>query len=283
MNLQNCTNLPPSIVREIALDLPISDVINICKTSKRCNKIVCQNNDFWYLRYQRDFSFVGEKPEQYDYRLWYMQQHFVVEILSSSGNELQQVLEKLIIDNINEDMTTNDYLKFSLLKRSYLFLSEPNDYFDQYNKAKSGSKTGYFLYSNPVAFISEEEFNETIKPDVNPVIIHNLTGNIRIFKSGGWKNATFMEDSIYKDILKKYKELNPIGTFYGEYINEKFSIGVTNVMKPKKCQNVEKSILLALLDSFEDLNISDPNKLTQSDLCYIIKHILLLINYVWFF
>lgn len=278
MNLSNCTNLSPSIVRDIALDLPLTDVNNLCKTSKTCNNIVCKSENYWYLRYIQDFSFVGDKPDQYNYKSYYMYNYFIDELLSYSGNELQQILEQLIIDDINENITAYNHFKLSLLERAYLYLDEPIYYINQLKPIRPQYKMVVDLH--PILSLSGEEFDQLLKIGDNPVIIHNLTGNIRIFKSGEWINATNREDSIYKDILKTYKELNSIESFYGQYINNKFSIAIDD-MKPKKCQAIEESVLLELINVFEDINI--PNDLMHEDLCYIIKHILLLINSVWFF
>ena len=48
--------LPDDMVIGIALGLPIEAVNSICRTSSKLNKLVCLNDDFWRLKYTRDFG-----------------------------------------------------------------------------------------------------------------------------------------------------------------------------------------------------------------------------------
>ena len=47
--------VPKDLVIQIALDLSLSDLINWCLTSKKFNKIIC-DNEFWYLKFVKTYS-----------------------------------------------------------------------------------------------------------------------------------------------------------------------------------------------------------------------------------
>ena len=54
-------SLPKELItrENTALSLPPADILNLCLTSKYFNDILCNNEQFWTLKLERDFS--GEK------------------------------------------------------------------------------------------------------------------------------------------------------------------------------------------------------------------------------
>lgn len=56
-------HLPNDVIREIALKLPLEDVLNNCRTSKKFNEIICNNETFWLRRLKQEFpTFTNLKP-----------------------------------------------------------------------------------------------------------------------------------------------------------------------------------------------------------------------------
>ena len=47
--------MPDEIIYIIGLDLSYKEIINTCSTSRRFNKVVCDNEKFWMLKTQRDY------------------------------------------------------------------------------------------------------------------------------------------------------------------------------------------------------------------------------------
>ena len=48
-------NLPKNIIIQTALPMNISDILNLCKTSKHFNNTICQNEEFWVNKIRHDF------------------------------------------------------------------------------------------------------------------------------------------------------------------------------------------------------------------------------------
>ena len=50
------TYLQPNIIRKMALDLPYSEIINLCQLNKRFNQVICTNKLFWNNKILLDFG-----------------------------------------------------------------------------------------------------------------------------------------------------------------------------------------------------------------------------------
>lgn len=48
--------LPGDVVFSIALMMDLPEILSLCKTSKRFNRIICENRNFWLRRLQRDYN-----------------------------------------------------------------------------------------------------------------------------------------------------------------------------------------------------------------------------------
>lgn len=55
--------LPPEIAINLLIDLPIADVLNVCRSHTLLNRYICENRRFWELKYIRDY---GEPLVQVD-------------------------------------------------------------------------------------------------------------------------------------------------------------------------------------------------------------------------
>ena len=49
--------LPPEIIRDIGLHLPLVEIPKICQTSKKFNQPIGQNEDFWHLKFVLNYKF----------------------------------------------------------------------------------------------------------------------------------------------------------------------------------------------------------------------------------
>ena len=47
--------LPKDISREMALNLSPADIVNFCSTNKKFNKEICDSNDFWRRKLEKDY------------------------------------------------------------------------------------------------------------------------------------------------------------------------------------------------------------------------------------
>lgn len=48
--------IPHEIISDLALSLDINNIINLCKTSKRFNDVICNNNLFWKNKVEHDYG-----------------------------------------------------------------------------------------------------------------------------------------------------------------------------------------------------------------------------------
>jgi len=61
-------DLPKDILVLLALDLDINTLLNLCLSSKKINRKVCENRDFWRSKLNKDFPMIvvksGQDPKQ---------------------------------------------------------------------------------------------------------------------------------------------------------------------------------------------------------------------------
>lgn len=53
--------LPIDVINYLAIDMNISDVINLCKTSKKFQDNICNNKNYWINRLKRDYDIAYEQ------------------------------------------------------------------------------------------------------------------------------------------------------------------------------------------------------------------------------
>ena len=75
----------------IALDLGISDVFSLCKTNKRLNAIICQNDNFWINKLVRDYNLnVGYIPQNKTPKEYYL---FVTQMITKYTDKKELLIE----------------------------------------------------------------------------------------------------------------------------------------------------------------------------------------------
>ena len=51
----NLENLSSDVLRSIAIDMDLETIKNLCLTSKKFNRIICDNRNFWINKLLKDF------------------------------------------------------------------------------------------------------------------------------------------------------------------------------------------------------------------------------------
>lgn len=52
--------MPKDVIRELAINLEPNDLVNFCQTSKRMYETVCNSQDFWWRKLQKDYPMVTD-------------------------------------------------------------------------------------------------------------------------------------------------------------------------------------------------------------------------------
>ena len=127
--IDNCTDFPPDIVRKISLDIPFNDLGKFCSSSERCNQLVCNNNKYWKLRFEKDFGFEPDGEGYIDWKPYYefygnkIRIDQINSMLNYSFDELQDIFEQLVIDYINYN-SAYDYFKLRSFSNAYSYLKD---------------------------------------------------------------------------------------------------------------------------------------------------------------
>lgn len=277
---ENCLGLPPDVVRKINLDVPMSDVQNLCRSSKRCNEIICNNDNYWRLRFEKDFWFVNEEYESYKYSNWkqhYQYNDIVRHILFLSNEELQDMLEEIIINKYNNNMSIIDDMKLNILKTSYYTLGDI-----------ANQKIEDFVWSQSFR-VSKSTYEEMLKSTRNIIYVHKLSGYIKIFLNDQWIKPK-PQSPLYKKCFHIFQinmsELQRKESIYGLYeysilsklvfnVNGRETYDITNVDLDDQRNVVIQA--LQLFDSTQNWDLYNGD-----ELLYILSHLLLLTNNLWF-
>jgi hypothetical protein len=66
-------NLDKNVLRLLALDLAMPDILKLCLTSKKFNSEICKNNNFWRNKLYRDYpQTINKFPGKSDFRKIYL-------------------------------------------------------------------------------------------------------------------------------------------------------------------------------------------------------------------
>jgi len=60
--------LPNDVIVYMALNYDLNTILSFCLTSERMNRVVCQNDNFWRMKFERDFGLqvpTDENPKTY--------------------------------------------------------------------------------------------------------------------------------------------------------------------------------------------------------------------------
>lgn len=50
---------PEEFLFELSLYLPLSSIMNLCQTNRRFNKVIYNNDYFWYKKFLRNYGFIN--------------------------------------------------------------------------------------------------------------------------------------------------------------------------------------------------------------------------------
>ncbi len=148
--------LPKDISREMALNLSPADIVNFCSTNKKFNKEICDSNDFWRRKLEKDYpeemKNIGEiknpknvymKRSQYIFKL------------------IEDFIPKMIENEFgNFAIYLNDKYKKDLFKSLYkMYLDKNWDYEDE-----------FFTFYNYVKGFHPPEPDDDKTIELHPVI-----------------------------------------------------------------------------------------------------------------
>ena len=92
-------DLPKDILVLLALDLDVESVLNLCLSSKKINRKVCENRDFWRSRLKKDFPMInlksGQDPKQI-YLSWKRLERTEYELLKFAISDPTPLLRRVI-------------------------------------------------------------------------------------------------------------------------------------------------------------------------------------------
>jgi len=137
----NFQNLPKDVKRELALNLSPKDLINLCLTDKITNKEICNSNEFWTRKLQKDYP-----EELYEF---YMDNIPIKNAKKSYINRFQYISKEFedFIDDFIVEM-------FNIKFLDYLNKTYKEDLY----------KTIYIIYQEVLeeALLDEEEIEELV-------------------------------------------------------------------------------------------------------------------------
>lgn len=127
--------LPDDMIYEVALQLPYFGVINLCNTNQKYNAALCQNEQFWQLKYKKDFTEFDK--QEYEKELAYWTQWFPSDILSYDeyiNNKFIGASNKWEILYSNTFYATMANITNIIFKRFDVWAKYDNDYDDRKHK-----------------------------------------------------------------------------------------------------------------------------------------------------
>lgn len=131
--------LPKDILIEIALNLNPDDVINFCKSAKRENQVICQNEHFWRRKLVKDYpEYFNFELTEINYKTIYINMfifhqeihRFTRDFLNRFFGESQRYM--------NKDLYLKDF-KNEILKLFFILYKLEDDEF--YNEFRGAMKT----------------------------------------------------------------------------------------------------------------------------------------------
>jgi len=186
-------SLPNDIIVKIAIDLNINDAMHLCSTSKKYERLICDNKNFWHQRLENDFDWSNNNTNHPN-----LDGHTSKEIY-------HYIIEdpKSFIDENNTDKL-NDALVRTLV-RPYInpekYIVYDSDGLQFYNK-KMGA----------VEYIANLTFNMLVT-DIQDYAAAGIVFN--------WKelNNTPSLSSFVDNIRNKLKQIDEVGTVVIKYRN----------------------------------------------------------------
>ena len=144
------SNLPKPLLLQIASDLPLKDLDQLCKTSKAMNE-VCQNKQFWYQRISKNFP-----KNQYGGNIF----SWIKTYINRLQSELtEQTAERLYVQKYGYDIDFREMYITNIKKQ----LSDIGSYIQDYNYYNNNMS----LYGRRKVFQSVEETSKKFLEAIN--------------------------------------------------------------------------------------------------------------------
>lgn len=188
--------LPKDLIEKVTNELSPIDLITYCKSNIKNTKIkeVCNSNDFWYRRFQRDFPSLLSAEYFDNGKLQKESKRIYLKIFSIISKLTEDSVDK-ILESLGEN-----FLRFMLVEKykKELYLKLFNTYFEAFNIYLTGTEaemsdlifdqidTAFFLLFPKLAInLNPEDFDNFLYSIINTVSeslihleneIHNFSG-----------------------------------------------------------------------------------------------------------
>jgi hypothetical protein len=149
-------NLPKDLVISLALKLPLKDITNYCRLSKRFNEIICDSDDFWRIKLKQDFDLsTGEKNTKKIYEEIVKNQDICNYLILDGGVNQND----FVINSFDEIFSGDDYLVFLFLRAKIIRSGDtiPDYYQNIFNIHIEKINYKYGNQINPSEDFTEEE------------------------------------------------------------------------------------------------------------------------------
>lgn len=174
----NICNLPKNALYNALMNLDWNDIVNLCKTNKKCNEI-CKDDLFWQKKVLLDFPDISDKPKHISYKNWYIK-------LTKSGDLYQLGIDKLdtgfIDENVYKCFQFDDELSYYINIWDELWQFDPSEtteylkttkIMDNVKDVYVGNQILYLLVNGELIDENEKLIHKNIKSiEYNPSIKH---------------------------------------------------------------------------------------------------------------
>ena len=203
-------DLPFDIQRQIALELEPYDLIMFCRSNKTINQEICNSNEFWRLKIQRDFPVIWSYFNDHNLILKNPKDTYIrnfIGISEAVENELNRFMyryiDKIGLKNGKDPYDIGRYMDRTSKKY------DPNVFYDKINRIGLNNNQDVYELKNRIYKVLYDSYSDYIKSDtrinttkyLNDIIAKNLSkhGIIGIFSL-----TDYLWSIIVSSPLKKY-------------------------------------------------------------------------------
>jgi hypothetical protein len=207
-------NLDKNVLRMLALDLAMPDILKLCLTSKKINSEICKNNNFWRNKLYKDYpQTINKFPGNSDFKRIYLslyekvQTQYCVYISSKDKNNIVPKFWDYI-----KEFTLNDE-DFDIAKKLYedFDIREGEEFcFPMIGDFPKGTKIylayisdANFDYKN--AFLSREEAISSLMKTIHMILEENYITE-RDFFVEYWGEPEIFYGGTFEEVINKYKK-----------------------------------------------------------------------------
>ena len=117
--MMNTKEIPNDMLFKIALEYDMPTLLNFCRTSKKINNLICENNLFWFYKLRKDFDItkkVEEAKEYYTFLYQRLKNTDINQLYYDATEEGNLDLVKITLDRgANINYRPNDTLEYPLI------------------------------------------------------------------------------------------------------------------------------------------------------------------------